>query len=252
MRVGLFIPCFVDQFYPEAGRGAVAVLEKHGVDVAFGEDAICCGQPAWNAGIPDEARTLARNLEKAFSDHEYVVAPSASCVAMVRQHHARLLDGEKGEVSPWPGKLFELCEFLWEILGVRRIEGRFSRRVGLHVGCHGLRNLGLGNPSERVHQRRPDPVRELLLSLEGLELVELERADECCGFGGTFAWSEAGVSTRMGEDRLADHARAGAEVLASTDSSCLMHLGGLLRRRGENWPVMHVAEILAGFELSSG
>ena len=252
MRVGLFIPCFVDQFYPEAGRGAVAVLEQHGVDVALAEDAICCGQPAWNAGVPGEARSLARNLERAFSDFEYVVAPSASCVAMVREHHPGLLEAESGKGSRWPGKVFELCEFLWEVLGVRRIDGQFSRRVGLHVGCHGLRNLGLGNASERVHARGPDPVRELLLSLEGLELVALEREDECCGFGGTFAWSEAGVSTRMGEDRLADHARAGAEVLASTDSSCLMHLGGLLRRRGESPPVMHVAEILAGFEIPTG
>lgn len=252
MRVGLFIPCFVDQFYPEAGRGAVELLDRQGVDAEFCEEAICCGQPAWNAGIQDEARSLARNLERAFADHEYVVAPSASCVAMVRHHYPRLLEGEKGAAPGLPGKLYELCEFLWEILGVRRVEGRFSRRVGLHVGCHGLRDLGLGNPSERVHSRRPDPVRELLLSMKGLELVDLERGDECCGFGGTFAWSEAGISTRMGEDRLADHARAGTEILASADSSCLMHLGGLLRRRGEHWPVMHVAEILAGFEPPAG
>lgn len=246
VRVGLFIPCFVDQFFPEAGRGAVELLEAHGVEIDFPEAQTCCGQPAWNAGMQDEARPLARNLERAFSDHEYVVAPSASCVAMVRHQYSRALGAE--ENPQLPGKMYELCEFLWEILGVRRVEGSFRRRVGLHVGCHGLRDLKLGNPSEQVHSDRPDPVRELLVSMEGLELVELERPDECCGFGGTFAWSEAGVSSRMGHDRLADHARAGTDVLASTDSSCLMHLDGLLRRRGDHWPVMHVAEILAGFE----
>lgn len=248
MRVGLFIPCFVDQFYPEAGRAAVGVLEAHGVELGFPEAQTCCGQPAWNAGLRNDARPLAQNLERAFRDYECVVAPSASCVAMVRRHHPQLLEVGEGDTAPLAGRIYELCEFLWEVLGVRRIEGSFRHRVGLHVGCHGLRDLGLGNPSERVHSKRADPVRDLLLSLDGLELVELDRNDECCGFGGTFAWSEAGVSTRMGEDRLADHARAGAEILASTDSSCLAHLGGILQRRGEARPVMHVAEILAGFE----
>ena len=248
VKVGLFVPCFVDQFFPEAGRAVVSILEERGIEVEFPEGQTCCGQPAWNLGLRKEARALATRFEHIFSDYEHVVAPSASCVAMVRSHYPEALPPE---ASAEPGafkRVFEICTFLWEILGERKVEGSFPHRVGLHEGCHGLRELGQGHASERVHDTSPDPIRSLLGSIEGLELVALSRPDECCGFGGTFAWSEAEVSTRMGEDRLADHAQAGAQVLASADPSCLVHLWGLSQRREKPLATMHVAEILAGYE----
>ena len=247
MKVGLFIPCYVDQFFPEVGRATVELLEAQGVEVDFPHGQTCCGQPAWNAGLREEARGLAKNFERVFSDYEYVVAPSASCVAMVRKHYPE--QGETaGDEESVSGRVFELCEFLWTKLGLRKLSGSFPHRVGLHEGCHGLRELNLGPTSELVHNATPNPTTGLLGSMEGLELVTPSRPDECCGFGGTFAWSESAVSVRMGEDRLADHERAQAEILASTDSSCLAHLSGILRRRGDFKPVMHVAEILAGHE----
>lgn len=248
MKVSLFVPCFVDQFFPEAGRATVSILEERGIEVDFPPDQTCCGQPAWNLGLRAEALALADHFQQVFSGSEYVVAPSASCVAMVRRNYRAITEADSQAAPRFADRVFELCEFLWKVLRVREFRGSFPHRVGLHQGCHGLRDLGLGHASERVHVFPPDPVRDLLASMEGLELVELERPDECCGFGGTFAWSEPGVSTRMGEDRLADHQRAGAEVLASADSSCLAHLSGLARRSGNPRPMMHVAEILAGYE----
>ena len=245
MKVGLFIPCYVDQFFPEVGRATVEILEAQQIEVDFPQRQTCCGQPAWNAGLRDEARELASNFERIFADYEYVVAPSASCVAMVRKHYLDQDGAGKGAES-CRNRVLELCEFLWTTLGLRKLPGAFPHRVGLHQGCHGLRDLKLGPSTELVHESTPDPTAGLLQSIKGLELVPLSRPDECCGFGGTFAWSESAVSVRMGEDRLADHERAGAEILASTDSSCLAHLSGIWRRRGEHRPVMHVAEILAG------
>ena len=246
MRVALFVPCFVDQFAPGMARATLEVLAAQGVEASYPRNQTCCGQPAWNAGLPDAARPLARHFARTFADFDYVVAPSASCVAMVRRHYAGLLGRDSGSVGFDTARVFELCEFLWEVLGVREIEGRFPHRVGLHVGCHGLRELGLGNASERIRGRRPDPIRRLLESLAGIEIVDLARPDECCGFGGTFAVGEPEMSAQMGRARLADHAAAGAEVLVSADPSCLLHLGGLIERQARAWPVLHVAEVLAG------
>lgn len=248
MKVGLFVPCFVDQFFPEAGRAVVSILEERGVEVAFPAAQTCCGQPAWNIGLRTDALALAKRFEKVFSDYEYVVAPSASCVAMVRSHYAATPTPDSPSQPHVSERVFEVCEFLWKVLGERSVSGSFPHRVGLHQGCHGLRDLGLGRASEQVHSETPDPIRSLLGSIEGLELVKLLRPDDCCGFGGTFAWSEAEISTRMGEDRLADHAQAGAEIVASADPSCLVHLSGLARRRDHPMATMHVAEILAGYE----
>jgi len=168
---------------------------------------------------------------------------------MVRRQHAGLVGDELAAEAG--ARTFELCEFLWDVLGVRSIEGRFPYRVGLHASCHGLRELGLGPASEQFGQERPeaiDKVRGLLETLEGISFAELERPDECCGFGGSFAVSEAAVSARMGQDRLADHQRGGAQVLTSVDSSCLAQLRGVMEGSGGRLPVMHTAEILAGRE----
>jgi L-lactate dehydrogenase complex protein LldE len=200
-----------------------------------------------NTGCIEDTRPLAHKFLRIFKDYEYVVCPSGSCVSMVRHHYDRYLDGEPG-FEELKGKTLELCEFLIDVLGVQSIEGRFPHRVGLHNSCHGHRGLRLGQPSEIVGVPH-NKVRSLLESIEALELTELNRPDECCGFGGTFAVNEEAVSTRMGRDRLLDHEQAGTEVLTAADMSCLMHLDGLLRRDKKNIRVMHVAQIFAGRQL---
>ena len=244
--VGLFIPCYIEQLYPEVGMATLRVLERYGVEVDYPEAQTCCGQPMANSGCGEQARPLAERFLRLFGGYQHVVAPSASCVSMVRNHYAELIGGAPG-FERVRRSTFELCEFLVDVLAVTRVEGRFRHRVGLHQSCHGPRELRLASGSER---RVPgfDKVRGLLEGLDGLELVPLRRADECCGFGGTFAVSEEAVSCMMGADRIADHEGAGAEIITGTDMSCLMHLDGLIRRTGKPIRVMHVAEVLAAGE----
>jgi L-lactate dehydrogenase complex protein LldE len=244
VRVALFVPCYVDQLWPEVGLAAVDVLERAGVEVVFPESQTCCGQPFANAGHPEEARALGRRLVDAFAGFEHVVCPSGSCVAMVRCELPQRVGDAAAALAP---RVRELCEFLVDVLGVTSLPGRFPHRVGLHPSCHGLRELGLARGSERPLPPF-DKVAPLLASLEGLELVAPARADECCGFGGTFAVGESAVSCRMGLDRLAAHAAAGAEIVTSVDASCLLHLRSLAARAGSALRAMHVAEILAGRE----
>ncbi|HWA96906.1 MAG TPA: (Fe-S)-binding protein [Pirellulales bacterium] len=244
-RVGLFIPCYIDQFYPRVGMATVELLERFGCEVEFPEAQTCCGQPMANTGCNDQARPLAQRFVEIFAPYEYVVCPSGSCVSMVRNHYH---DYFKHEAAPTyehlRGRVYELCEFLTDVLNIDRVDGSFPHRVGLHQSCHGLRELRLASSSEIVgppHNR----TRQLLASLAGLQLTEIKRPDECCGFGGTFAVAEEAVSCMMGLDRIADHEHAGTEVLTGNDMSCLMHLDGLIRRQGKPMRVMHVAEILA-------
>lgn len=243
-RVGLFIPCYIDQLYPEVGLATVRLLQRCGVAVEYPEEQTCCGQPMANTGCTEEARPLAERFLRIFGRYPYVVAPSGSCVAMVRHHYDEYLSGRPG-FEELKQKTFELCEFLHDVLRLEKIEGRFAHRVGLHQSCHGLRELRLGGASELVGTPY-NKTGKLLASLEGIELTTPERPDECCGFGGTFAVSEEAVSCMMGLDRIEDHLRAGAEVLTAGDMSCLMHLEGLIRRQGAPLRVMHVAQILAG------
>ena len=247
-RVGLFIPCYIDQAYPHVGMAAVRVLEKLGVRFEYPADQTCCGQPMFNSGCFRDAAKLARKVLKTFGGYDYVICPSGSCTGMIREYYELLLEDEKArpEFQRLLGQTYELCEFIVDVLGIERFEGSFPHKVGLHQSCHGLRGLGLGVPSELAVAERTGKVRRLLESLAGLELVTLSRSDECCGFGGTFSVFEPAVSSFMGLDRLADHERAGAEIIASYDVSCLMHLEGLIRRQGMPLRVMHLAEILDG------
>jgi L-lactate dehydrogenase complex protein LldE len=240
MEVALFVPCYIDQFYPRVGIATVEVLERHGVRVTFPEDQTCCGQPMANAGCLDDAAKLAEKFLRVFGGHRYIVSPSGSCTSMVRNHYGPLLGARATELT---GKVFELCEFLHDVVQAQP-KGKFAARVGLHQSCHGLRELRLGTGSERVLPAR-DKVRELLAGIDGLELVPLQRGDECCGFGGAFAIDEESISCRMGRDRIADHERAGAEIITAGDMSCLMHLQGLIRRDKKPMRVMHIAELLA-------
>jgi L-lactate dehydrogenase complex protein LldE len=243
MRIGLFIPCYIDQFYPRVGVAALRLLEHFRVgDVEYPEDQTCCGQPMANAGCADDAKPVAERFLATFRDYDYVVGPSGSCVAMVRRHYHGLVADER-TLEEVAGKTYELCEFLVDVAKVAPPEGCFPHRVGLHQSCHALRELGLARSSERAAPPH-DKVRTLLSGLEGIEFAQLERPDECCGFGGSFAIFEEAVSCMMGLDRIADHEQAGTQVLTAVDMSCLMHMDGLIRRRRKPIRVMHVAELL--------
>ena len=246
MRVGLFIPCYIDQLYPQVGLATVEVLEQHSVEIDFPTEQTCCGQPMHNTGCLADTRPLAIKFLRIFKDYEYVVCPSGSCVSMVRHHYDVHLVGRPG-FEELKRNTYELCEFLTDVLKVERIRGRFPHKVGLHNSCHGHRALRLGAASELVGPPF-NKVRQLLESLEGLQLTTLSRPDECCGFGGTFAVNEEAVSSLMGLDRLRDHEQAGTEIIAAADMSCLMHMQGLIRRYGKQLRVMHVAEIFAGHQ----
>jgi L-lactate dehydrogenase complex protein LldE len=242
MRVALFVTCFNDLLFPDVGRATVRLLRRLGADVAFPEQQTCCGQMHFNTGYRDACVPLVRRFADAFAGFDAVVTPSASCAAMVRSHHATVareagddgLQTAVGEVAP---RVYELTEFLVDVLGVTDVGARFERRVAFHPTCHSLRMLRIGDRPER-----------LLRAVAGLELVELAGADECCGFGGTFAVKNADTSVAMGVDKIASIRASGAEVVTSADTSCLMHLGGLLTRTGVNITPMHLVSILAGPE----
>jgi L-lactate dehydrogenase complex protein LldE len=242
MRVGLFIPCHVDQLWPEVGTAALALLERAGARVEFPAAQTCCGQALLSAGGADDARALARRMLRVFEGYDAVVAPSASCTAMLRVHTPELVGG--AEAVAFGARSYELCEFLHRVLRAPAPAHAFPFRVGLHAGCHALRELRLGRPSEGG-TGSDDPVRALLAGLAGIELVAPERADECCGFGGVFSVLEPELSCRMGLDRLGEQRAARAEVITSSDPSCLLHLGALARRHGTPVRVLHVAQILA-------
>jgi L-lactate dehydrogenase complex protein LldE len=243
-RVGLFIPCYVDQFYPDVGMATVELLERHGCKVDFPAAQTCCGQPMANTGCVNDARPLAKRFVEIFSPYEYVVCPSGSCTAMVRNHYEEYFHGD-ATYETLKKRTYELTEFLVDVLKVEQLSGRFPYRVGVHQSCHGLRELRLGSSSEVVGPQY-SKARQLLQRLEGIEIVTLTRPDECCGFGGTFAVNEEAVSCMMGNDRLHDHEQAGAQVITANDMSCLMHLQGLILRQQKPLRVMHIAEILAG------
>jgi L-lactate dehydrogenase complex protein LldE len=241
--VALFVPCYVDQLRPKVGLAALDLLEARGLSVAFPERQSCCGQPLLTAGAPREAAKLAEKFVRTFAGYDAVVAPSGSCAATLRNHLAHLAPSDDARaLAP---RVFELCEFL-AAQGEPPAAPAFPHRVALHASCHGLRELRLGSPSETREPARLDPARALLERVPGIALVALTRPDECCGFGGVFAIAEEAVSCRMALDRLADHAAARAEVVTSTDVSCLLHLEGVARRRGLPLRVLHVAEILSG------
>jgi L-lactate dehydrogenase complex protein LldE len=243
VKVALFVPCYVDQLYPQVGEATVRLLRKLGCEVVFPEEQTCCGQPMANAGFSGDALPVARHFLDVFDGFEHVVCPSGSCTSMVRNHYHGLVGGD-ARLAGVRAATFELCEFLTDVLRVGPLRGRYPRKVGLHRSCHGLRELRLGSGSERVVPPH-DKVASLLSGIDGLELVSPARTDECCGFGGTFAVVEEAVSCLMGRDRIADHLKAGAQVVTGTDVSCLMHMDGLARRSGLGVEFRHVAEILA-------
>ncbi len=201
-----------------------------------------------NSGCAEYARPLAERFLSIFGKYDHVVAPSGSCVSMVRNHYAEWLEGRE-KFDHLRANTFELCEYLVDVAGVTKVDGDFPRKVALLMSCHGLRELRLGRSSELIANAF-NKVRFLVDQLRGIEVVKLTRPDECCGFGGTFAVNEETISCLMGRDRIADQEQAGAELIAGYDMSCLMHLEGLIRRTNKSLTVMHVAEILEGTRLS--
>ena len=238
MRVGLFVTCFNDTLFPGVGRATVAVLERQGVQVGFPADQTCCGQMHFNSGYRAECVPLVDRFTRAFAGYDAVVTPSPSCASMVRHYHptvAALAGGDlPGRVDGTVPRVYELCEFLTDVLGVTDVGAVFPERVTFHPTCHSRRLLGIGDRPER-----------LLRAVKGLELVELPRSESCCGFGGTFSVKNPDTSAAMGADKVADVLATGAPVLTAADTSCLLHIGGQLSRDRAAVRVMHLAEILA-------
>lgn len=241
MTVGLFIPCYINQFYPRVGIATVELLKKQGMTVKYPVNQTCCGQPMANSGFEKESIQTYQLFVENFHSFDYVVTPSGSCAYHVREHFDILEQNDR--VRHVRSSTYELCEFLTRILGKNSVDAAFPYRVGLHQSCHGLRGLRLGSSSELMGESFSIP-RQLLSSVRGIQLVDLERNDECCGFGGTFAVAEAAVSVKMGVDRIHDHLMHKAEVITATDMSCLMHLDGIIARNNLPIRTMHIAEIL--------
>ncbi|HCO67535.1 MAG TPA: Fe-S oxidoreductase [Dysgonomonas sp.] len=243
MKVGLFIPCYVNAIYPEVGIASYKLLDYLGVDVDYPIDQTCCGQPMANAGFEDEAVPLAKNFEEQFYKYDYVVAPSASCVAFVKETHPRLLKKEKHPCQS-SGKIYDICEFIHDVLKVKSLPGRFPHKVSVHNSCHGLRELHLASASE-LNIPRYSKIKDLLSLVQGVQILEPNKVDECCGFGGMFAIEEASVSVCMGQDKIKNHIATGAEYVTGADSSCLMHMKGIVDREKLPIKFIHVVQILA-------
>jgi len=240
-KIGLFIPCYIDQFYPQVGIATLDLLQKLELEVHYPLKQTCCGQPLANTGAEKEAIPVYRNFVQNFSEFDYIVSPSGSCVYHVREYYNILEQTE--EVKHVRQNTFELCEFIVDVVGIDDLKIDYPHKVGIHQSCHGLRGLKLGMPSELVAERY-SKVHRLLEKAEGIEIIRLDREDECCGFGGTFSVFEPEVSVKMGKDRIGDHQRNGAEIITATDMSCLMHLEGIIRRQKQGIKMVHIAEIL--------
>ncbi len=239
MRVALFITCYNDTLFPETGKAVVRVLERLGHTVEFPAGQTCCGQMHYNTGYQAEAMPLLERFVEQFRGAEAVVVPSSSCVAMMRDHYPMMAEhlkdeALKAEVAELLPKVFEFSEFLTKRLGLEDVGAFYPHRVTYHASCHGLRGLGLG-----------DGPLKLLRAVRGIDLVELERVEECCGFGGTFAVKNAEVSSAMLADKTRAVLNTRAEACTACDNSCLMHIQGSLHRQRTGVHTVHLAEILA-------
>jgi len=235
VTITLFIPCFVDLMFPRVGISMVQIFEKLGHKVEYPEDLTCCGQPAFNSGYWPEAREVARPVLRRLQNAEAVVIASGSCGAMMKVFYPQLFAGTPDEkaAQQLSGKCYEFSDFLVTKLGKTDFGARFPHKVTFHDGCHGLRELG-----------NKKPARDLLNKVRDLELVEMRDAETCCGFGGTFATKFPMISTAMGEVKCASASETGAEYIVSNDSSCLMHVQGLLDKQGRKLKTIHLAEVL--------
>jgi L-lactate dehydrogenase complex protein LldE len=236
-RVSLFVTCVVDQLFPKAGIAVADVLERVGCAVEFPEAQTCCGQPAFNSGYRDEARQVAAHFLDVFNDADYLVSPSGSCTSMVSHHFAELFHDDAArmeQVRRIASRTYEFSAFLTGVLGVDDVGARFPHKVTYHDSCHALRELKI-----------EEAPRRLLSRVRGLTLQEMDAAEECCGFGGTFSVKFPSVSGSMARSKIDSILRTGAGTVVSLDSSCLMQLQGALSRAGSRIRTMHLAEVLA-------
>lgn len=241
MKIGLFIPCYINAVYPNVGIACYKLLTGLGLDVDYPLDQTCCGQPMANAGFETKSRKLAERFETLFEGYDYIVGPSASCVAFVKENHPRILDHK----CTTEKRIYDITEFLHDIIKPESLPGSFPHKVSIHNSCHGVRELGLSAPSENTIPYF-NKIRNLLEKVQGIEVVEPTRMDECCGFGGMFAVEEPEVSACMGQDKVRDHMSTGASYITGADSSCLMHMQGVIDRGQLPIQTIHFLEILAG------
>ena len=236
MNIQLFIPCFVDQLYPDTGFNMVKVLEKAGCTVSYNARQTCCGQPAFNAGFWDEAKSVCTKFIKDFSGSDYIVAPSASCVGFVRNYYGKLFENSSlhHEVQDISKRVFEFSEFMLRVLKVEDVGATLNGKATYHDSCAGLRECKI----------KEEP-RKLLSHVKGLTLTEMNDVETCCGFGGTFAVKFEAISMGMGEQKVENALATGADYLISTDISCLMHLQGYIKQKGHSLKTMHLADVLA-------
>ncbi|MDB4582625.1 (Fe-S)-binding protein [Draconibacterium sp.] len=237
MQVDIFIPCFIDQFYPETAESFVSVLKKAGCEVNYNPEQTCCGQPAFNSGYWKEARTIATKFLSDFGSAEIIVSPSASCAGFVRNYYKKLFEEENelleksNKVSK---KIFEFTDFLVNHLKVKDLGAEFNHKVTFHDSCAGLREYGI----------KEEP-RKLLENVKGLELIEMENLETCCGFGGTFVTKFHSISTAMTEQKIENALKTGAEYIVSTEASCLMNLESYIKKQQLPLKTIHIADILA-------
>lgn len=238
MDVQLFIPCFVDQLYPDTAFNTIKVLEKAGCRVIYNEDQTCCGQPAFNAGFREEAKMVCKKFIQDFSGREFIVAPSASCVGFVKNYYHQLLSGASNinDIRAMQSRIFELSDFLVNIVKQVDFGASFPHKATYHDSCAALREC-------KVKQ---EP-RKLLQQVKGLELVEMADVETCCGFGGTFAVKFEDISGAMADQKVNNALDTGASYIISTDLSCLMHLNGYANKQGKPIQTIHLADVLAQF-----
>ncbi|MEY2792703.1 MAG: hypothetical protein RJA76_695 [Bacteroidota bacterium] len=234
MKVALFIPCYIDQFYPNVAKDSLELLEKLGCEVEVPLGQTCCGQPMANSGFSHITKGSDLHFENLFKEADYIVGPSGSCILHVKEHHPN---------AKIRNSVYEICEFLVDILKIKNLPSKFPYKVGLHQSCHGQRGLGLSSMSER-NEPYFSKIGTLLNMVEGLTWELPAKADECCGFGGTFCVTEEAVSVKMGQDRVEEHEQNEVSYIVGADTSCLMHLGGILKRKGSKIEVKHIVEIL--------
>jgi L-lactate dehydrogenase complex protein LldE len=245
MQVALMIPCYIDLFYPQVGVATLELLEKLKVDVVYPFNQTCCGQPMANSGCFEESRATEELFIKNFSGFDHIVIPSGSCTHHVRSKFTAAPDSpERRKVS---ASVYDLIEFLHDVLQVREFPwASFKHKVALHNSCSAIRGLGLASMSERVHDPKFSKPKSLLEQVPGIQFVDFERPDECCGFGGSFSVTEEAVAAKMGYDKLEFISKSGADYIVSSDMSCLMHLQGCASRLGANVTVLHIAQVLNG------
>ena len=242
MKIGLFIPCYVDVVYPQVGVATYKLLKHLGMDVEYPLNQTCCGQPMANAGFEEQAIPLAEKFEEKFKGFDYIVAPSVSCTAFIKLNYPRLLKG-KTECET-AKKAMDVVEFLHDVIKVNHPLGTFPHKVSLHNSCHGVRELGLSSPSEE-NVPKFNKIKDLLNLVDGIKVLEPERPDECCGFGGMFSIEETAISEQMGIDKVQRHMKTGTRYITGPDCSCLMHMAGVAKKKGLNVEFKHVVEILA-------